>query len=76
MKAKMCGPACNRCMERVDRVGGKAMVCIACQDAKAKCKQPGEKSREKKVRMLEEVGCGGFAEGEEEGEEGADGAGG
>ena len=31
------------------RVGGKATACVACQDVKAKCEQPGEESGEKKV---------------------------
>ena len=49
----MRGLACNRCMEHwldcVAGVGGKATACITCQNAKAKCKWPGEESGEKKV---------------------------
>ena len=30
-------------------MGGKAMVCITCQDVKAKCEWPGEEGGEKKV---------------------------
>ena len=55
----MRGPACNRCVEHgldcVAGVGGKAMVCIACQDMKAKCEWPGEESGEKKVRWRKRV---------------------
>ena len=36
-------------LDCVAGVGGKATVCVACQDTKAKCEQPGEESREKKV---------------------------
>ena len=49
----MYGPVCSRCMECglecMARVGGKATACVACQDVKAKCEQPGEESGEKKV---------------------------
>ena len=36
-------------LECMARVGGKATACVACQDVKAKCEQPGEESGEKKV---------------------------
>ena len=37
------------------RVDGKAMTWVTCQDAKAKCKQPGEKRREKKVHWRKQA---------------------